>query len=99
MQHWNSRVIGSNEHESHYIFNLLQNNTSDIKPDVLSTNTHGVNHVNFSLLDLFSDTFAPRYASFGDMVELMFDIKSQADESLQRSLKNHQYEYYYQALG
>jgi TnpA family transposase len=83
----NSRVIGSNEHESHYIFDLLQNNTSDIKTDVLSTDTHGTNHVNFALLDLFGYTFAPRYASFGDVVETMFDIKGQPDESLQLSLK------------
>ncbi len=37
-------------------------NTSDIIPDVLSTDTHGVNHVNFALLDLFGYQFAPRYA-------------------------------------
>ncbi len=33
----NARVIGANEHESHYIFDLLMSNTSDIIPDVLST--------------------------------------------------------------
>ncbi|WP_407257850.1 Tn3 family transposase [Klebsiella pneumoniae] len=58
----NARVIGANEHESHYIFDLLMSNTSDIIPDVLSTDTHGVNHVNFALLDLFGYQFAPRYA-------------------------------------
>ncbi len=26
----NARVIGANEHESHYIFDLLMSNTSDI---------------------------------------------------------------------
>ncbi len=58
----NARVIGANEHESHYIFDLLQNNSSEIVPDVLSTDNHGVNHVNFALLDLFGYNFAPRYA-------------------------------------
>ena len=58
----NARVIGANEHESHYIFDLLMNNSSEIIPDVLSTDTHGVNHVNFALLDLFGYNFAPRYA-------------------------------------
>lgn len=33
----NAKVIGANEHESHYIFDLLFNNTSEIKPEVLST--------------------------------------------------------------
>ncbi len=65
----NARVIGANEHESHYIFDLLFNNTSEIKPDVLSTDTHGANHVNFALLDLFGYTFAPRYAQFSRVIE------------------------------
>jgi len=70
----NTRVIGANEHESHYIFDLLFNNTSEIKPDVLSTDTHGANHVNFALLDLFGYTFAPRYAQFSRVIEEMFTI-------------------------
>ena len=37
----NARIIGSNEHESRYIYDLLQSNTSDLKPDVLSTDIYG----------------------------------------------------------
>lgn len=33
----NAKVIGSNERESHHIFNLLQSNIPEIQPDVLST--------------------------------------------------------------
>lgn len=65
----NARVIGANEHESHYIFDLLMNNTSGIIPEVLSTDTHGVNHVNFALLDLFGYQFAPRYAQVGKVIQ------------------------------
>ncbi len=75
----NARVIGANEHESHYIFDLLYNNTSDIKPDILSTDTHGANHVNFALLDLFGYTFAPRYANFSTVIESLFNV-SEGDE-------------------
>jgi Tn3 transposase DDE domain/Domain of unknown function (DUF4158) len=35
----NARVIGANEHESHFLFDLLMNNSSEITPDVLSTDT------------------------------------------------------------
>ncbi len=28
----NARIIGANEHESHYVFDLLYNNTTDIQP-------------------------------------------------------------------
>jgi len=83
----NAKVIGSNEHESHYIFDLLQSNTSEIRPDVLSTDTHGVNHVNFALLDLFGYTFAPRYAQFGKVIEEMFNVSESKDKGIRLSLK------------
>ncbi|MEL0587551.1 MAG: Tn3 family transposase [Candidatus Thiodiazotropha sp. (ex. Lucinoma kazani)] len=83
----NAKVIGSNEHESHYIFDLLQSNTSEIRPDVLSTDTHGVNHVNFALLDLFGYTFAPRYARFGKVIEEMFNVSESKDQGVRLSLK------------
>lgn len=83
----NARVIGANEHESHYIFDLLFNNTSEIKPEVLSTDTHGVNHVNFALLDLFDYTFAPRYAQVGRVIEDMFTVNVSDDDKPLLSLK------------
>lgn len=46
----NARIIGANEHESHYVFDLLYNNTTDIQPAVHSTDTHGTNEVNFAIL-------------------------------------------------
>jgi len=83
----NAKIIGSNEHESHYIFDLLQSNTSEIRPDILSTDTHGVNHVNFALLDLFGYTFAPRYAQFGRVIEQIFNVTENQDGNVALSLK------------
>ncbi len=83
----NARVIGANEHESHYIFDLLMSNTSDIIPDVLS-DTHGVNHVNFALLDLFGYQFAPRYARVGKVINDMFDVKEDKEHRIQLCLKS-----------
>lgn len=57
----NMKVIGAHEHESHYVFDLLYNNTSDIRPQVHSTDTHGTNQVNFWTLYTFGYQFAPRY--------------------------------------
>ncbi len=83
----NARVIGANEHESHYIFDLLYHNSSEIKPDVLSTDTHGVNHVNFALLDLFGYNFAPRYAQPGRIINEMFAVTEDEAEKVQLSLR------------
>lgn len=57
----NVRIIGTHEHESHFVFDLLYNNSSDIKPTRHSTDTHGTNQVNFWILHAFGYGFAPRY--------------------------------------
>src|SRR5919201_1285404 len=49
-----AKIIGANEHESHYVLDVLLNNTTDIQPTVHSTDTHGTNAVNFALLHLFA---------------------------------------------
>jgi TnpA family transposase len=54
-------TIGAQEHESHYVFDVLYNNTTEIKPDRHSTDTHGTNQVNFWILHAFGYEFAPRY--------------------------------------
>lgn len=60
----NSQIIGANEHESHYVFDVLYNNTTDVQSEVHSTDTHGTNEVNFALLSFFGYQFAPRYRNF-----------------------------------
>jgi len=57
----NARIIGTHEHELHFVFDILHNNTTDIKPERHSTDTHGTNQVNFLLLLCDGYQFAPRY--------------------------------------
>jgi len=64
----NAEIIGANDHESHYVFDILFNNTTDIQPEVHSTDTHGTNEVNFAILSLFGYQFAPRYRDIFDKV-------------------------------
>jgi len=49
----NARLIGADEHESHYVSDLLFNNTTTIRPDLHSTDTQGANEVNFAILHAF----------------------------------------------
>ena len=65
----NARIIGANEHESHFVFDILFNNATDILPAMHSTDTHGANQVNFALLHLFGYRFAPRYRNVRGKVE------------------------------
>jgi len=50
------------------VFDILFNNTTDIQPEIHSTDTHGTNEVNFALLHLFGYQFAPRYKDLYDKV-------------------------------
>jgi TnpA family transposase len=80
----NAEIIGANEHESHYVFDILFNNTTDIQPEVHSTDTHGTNEVNFALLHVFGYQFAPRYRDIYEKVSTAlygFKHPSQYDES------------------
>ena len=57
----NARIIGTHEHESHFVYDILHNNTTDMKPERHSTDTHGTNQVNYIILYAFGYQFAPRY--------------------------------------
>ncbi len=70
----NTTVISLNEYEGHFAFDLLYNNSSDIQPKSLATDTHGVNNVNFAILDMFGYQFAPRYAKFKNAFYDQFEI-------------------------
>ncbi|MCL4352231.1 MAG: Tn3 family transposase, partial [Firmicutes bacterium] len=41
----NIRIFGANDHESHYVFDVLYNNPTDIRRTIHSTDTHGTNQV------------------------------------------------------
>ncbi len=65
----NAMIIGANEHESRFLFDLIYNNTSNIQPDIFSTDTEGSNQLNFLLLHLIDRLYAPRYRSLRDRSE------------------------------
>jgi len=82
-----TKVIGSNEYEGHFAFDLLYNNTSNIQPDVLATDSHGTNKVNFAILDFFGYTFAPRYAKVKQVFFDLFEVSEENGGSIQLKKK------------
>lgn len=63
-----AELISAHDHESQWVFDLLYNNPTDIRPSIHSTDTHGTNQVNFALLKVFGLSFAPRYANIQEKV-------------------------------
>jgi hypothetical protein len=55
-------------------FDLLYNNPTDFDPDVVSTDTHGTNQVNFVMLDIFGYKLAPRYPGIEKVFNTLFEI-------------------------
>jgi TnpA family transposase len=71
----NAKIIGANEHESHFVFDILYNNISEIQPDRHSVDTHGTNKVNFLILHAFGYEFAPRYKDINGKAEALCGFK------------------------
>ena len=55
------KTISPNEYEGNYLLELLLMNESEIQPERHSTDNHGINEVNFGMLDFFGFKFCPRY--------------------------------------
>ena len=48
-----TELIGANEHESHYVFDIWYHNTSAIVPTTITGDMHSVNKANFAILNWF----------------------------------------------
>ncbi|MDO8261046.1 MAG: Tn3 family transposase, partial [Candidatus Magasanikbacteria bacterium] len=59
----NCELIGSHDHESYFAFDFWYNNTSLIKPTILTSDMHGINQANFALLHWFGAEFRPRFTN------------------------------------
>ena len=58
------KVISARSHESYNMFDVVYKNTSDLKANIISTDTHGTNQFNHALLNAFGYQCTPRYAGF-----------------------------------
>ena len=65
----NTKIIGANEHESHYVLDIVYNNTSDLNITSVSGDMHSINRVNFALMNLFGYDFMPRFTQLNMKAE------------------------------
>lgn len=63
---FNSYVIGSNEHESYYVFDIWYNNATNIDPHILTGDMHSINKCNFAILHCFGKEFKPRFTNLNN---------------------------------
>jgi TnpA family transposase len=55
----NAKVIAPSEHESHHLYDLIYNNTSEIDLKMITGDNHSVNQLNFVALDSINVEFVP----------------------------------------
>lgn len=65
----NTKIISANQHENHYLFDILYNVTSEIDIKWLSGDGHSINQVNFTLLDFIEKQFAPHFKRINHKAE------------------------------
>jgi hypothetical protein len=53
--------LGANQHESHWVFGICYNNTSDIVRTTITGDMHSINEANFAILCWFGTNLAPRF--------------------------------------
>jgi len=59
----NSEIISPNEHESHFLFDIVYNNTSEIAPEAITGDMHSINCLNYVILDAINKVFMPNFNS------------------------------------
>ena len=65
-----SKIIGANEHESHYLFDILNSNTTDVRISAVSGDMHSINRLNFALLHFFGYRFMPRFTKLDEKAKI-----------------------------
>ena len=56
-----TELLGANQHESYWVFDICYNNTSDIVPTAITGDMHSINKANFAILYWFGMKLAPRF--------------------------------------
>jgi TnpA family transposase len=85
------KVIGANEHESHYLLDIVENNKTEIDITSVSGDMHSVNRVNFALMHFFGYRFMPRFTKLGSRYDnnlvCFDDPEDYADDIIKPSTK------------
>ena len=58
-----TQLIGANEHESYFAFDIWYNNSSAVSPDIVTGDMHLINRANFALMHWFGGKLYPRFTN------------------------------------
>ncbi|MET3140070.1 TnpA family transposase [Undibacterium sp. GrIS 1.2] len=67
-----TELLGANQHESYWVFDICYNNTSDIRPTMITGDMHSINMANFALLHWFGMNLAPRFTNLQTQLKHLY---------------------------
>lgn len=67
-----TELLGANQHESYWVFDICYNNTSDIVPTMITGDMHSINKINFATLNWFGRNLAPRFTNLQDQLKHLY---------------------------
>lgn len=73
-----TQLIGANEHESYFAFDIWYNNTSTIKPDIITGDMHLINRANFALMHWFGGKLYPRFTDINTQSKHLYAEEDRA---------------------
>ena len=56
-----TELIGANEHESYFVFDIWHNNTTELSPEIITGDMHSINKANFAIMHWFGGKLYPRF--------------------------------------
>jgi len=71
-----TELIGANQHESHFVFDICYNNTSDISPEAITGDMHIMNKINFAVLFWFGINLFPRFTNLQDQLKHIYGARN-----------------------
>lgn len=67
-----TELLGANQHESYWVFDICYNNTSDIRPTTITGDMHSINMANFAILHWFGMNLAPRFTNLQTQLKHLY---------------------------
>ena len=67
-----TELLGANQHESYWVFDICYNNTSDIVPTMITGDMHSINKANFAILYWFGMKLAPRFTNLQTQLKHLY---------------------------
>ena len=70
----NSQVIGPHEHESHFLFDVLYNNKTNIPIDFITGDNHSINQMNYMATDVIDTRFIPNIKQVREEADKLYCV-------------------------